>query len=288
VAEPAPSAPPQVGLSLTKVAMGPIDLELAPVSESPATMPSVVIKAPTPGQALAADKAADFQVRLDVKGWDTKPGGNHVHLILDALPYKPIYDAQAPVRLGDLLPPGQSLAEGEHVLAAFPSRPSHESVKPDKGKSPLALVSFVVGKKGKTSFSAKAPMLVYSRPKGTYNGPRSTERLLVDFYLVNANLGDKQGSIRLTVSGPDADASKPFTIKEWRPYRLLNLRSGDYALTMELLDASGNPVPGPWNKTTRTVTVNRDAPDEPGMAPVPSPPPSAAPPPAASSQPAGP
>ena len=275
---PAPAPPPETAAppvasssapapeASAAAPLPPIRFEPGKAADAPSPMPAVAIKTPRPGELVAADKASDFGVKLDVKNWDTAPGGKHVHLILDNNPYKPIYDTKAPVRLSELVQ--GPIGEGEHVLVAFPSRSDHESVKPDKGKAPLAIVAFFVGKKGKPTFDPKAPMMIYSRPKGTYNGPSLTARVLVDFYLHNVKLGQEQ-TIQLAVSGPGAEALQPLVIKEWKPYLLENLRNGDYGITMQLLDQQGRPVPGDWNKAHRTITINRDAPDDPkaGTAP---------------------
>jgi len=84
---PAPEPPPPEKPALPDVAFGP-----ATPSDAPKKPPKVAIKAPTPEQSVAADKAKDFEVKLDVKEWPTELGGPHVHLILDNKPYKPIYD----------------------------------------------------------------------------------------------------------------------------------------------------------------------------------------------------
>ena len=76
----------------------------------------------TPGRrVIATTVASEFAIKLDIKNWKVAPGDAHVHLILDAKPYKPIFDAKAPVKLSDLTG-GDALAEGHHVLVAFPSR----------------------------------------------------------------------------------------------------------------------------------------------------------------------
>src|SRR5205814_5266174 len=65
---------------------------------------------------------------------------------------------------------------------------------------------------------------------------------------------------------PAADGT---TLKstEWKPYALDNLRNGDYKIALELQDKEGKPVPGAWNSTTRTITINRDAPEDPAPMP---------------------
>src|SRR5215471_5984497 len=254
--------PPPEKPSLPDVAFGPTT-----PSDQPKKMPKVTIKAPTAEQSIAADKAKDFEVKLDVKDWETQVGGPHVHLILDNKPYKPVYDPKAPVKLGDLVGGGDSLAEGEHLMVAFPSRMNHESVK---GQGALAMVHFWVGKKGKSEWKAKDPMLIYSRPKGTYNASKA-DHVLLDWYLANAELGDGKDSIKATLSGPGVEGDgRTLKITEWRPYAFDNLRNGDYKIALELEDKDGKPVPGAWNSTTRTITINRDAPEDPPMAAMPS------------------
>jgi hypothetical protein len=239
------------------VAFGP-----ATPSDAPKKPPKVAIKTPTSEQAIAADKAKDFEVKLDVKEWPTELGGPHVHLILDNKPYKPIYDPKVGTKLSDLTG-GDAIAEGEHLLVAFPSRMNHESVKPGA----LAMVHFWVGKKGKSEWKAKDPMLIYSRPKGAYNASKA-DHVLVDWYLSNVELGDGKFSIKANVTGPGIEGDgKSQKITEWKPYALDHLRNGDYKISLELDDKDGKAVPGAWNSTTRTITINRDAPEDPPMMP---------------------
>jgi len=241
------------------VAFGPTT-----ASDTPKKMPKVTIRSPGAEQAIAADKAKDFDVKIDVKDWETLTGGPHVHLILDNKPYKPVYDPKTPVKLSELVPAGDSIAEGEHLLVAFPSRMNHESVK---GQGALATVHFWVGKKGKAEWKPKDPMFIYSRPKGTYNASKA-DHVLVDWYLANAELGDGKFSIKATVSGPGIDGDgRTLKITEWKPYALENLRNGDYKISMELDDKDGKAVPGAWNSTNRTITINRDAPEDPAPMP---------------------
>ncbi len=270
-AEPAPppappsEAPPPAAEkpALPDIAFGP-----ATPSDTPKKLPKVSLRSPTPEQQIAPEKAKDFDVKVDVRDWETQTGGPHIHLILDNKPYKPVYDPKAPVKLSDLVPAGDSIPEGEHLLVAFPSRMNHESVK---GKGALAMVHFWVGKKGKSEWKAKDPLLIYSRPKGTYNASKA-DHVLLDWYLANAELGDGKFSIKASVAGPGLEGEgRSVKITEWKPYALDNLRNGDYKLSMELQDKDGKPAPGAWNSTTRTITINRDAPEDPPMAPAAAP-----------------
>ena len=78
-------------------------------------MPKVTINSPAAEQSIAPDKAKDFDVKINVKDWETRKGGPHVHLILDNKPYKPVYDTKDAVKIGDLVRPARAIAEGEHL-----------------------------------------------------------------------------------------------------------------------------------------------------------------------------
>jgi hypothetical protein len=242
-AEPAAEQPPPAP---------PVTLAEGTASpDPPAPTPAVKIVAPAAEQVVPAAKAGDFEVKLDVRNWKTAKGDAHVHLILDNKPYKPIYDTKAPVKLSELTGDAP-LDEGQHVLVAFPSRANHESVKTPGA---VAVVSFWVGKKGARTVDVKKPLLVYSRPKGEYKGDMANH-VLVDFQLVNDTLASGKDHVHLSVTGPGIDGEKTAdAVKFGTPYYLDGLQDGAYTVKLDLLGADGKPVPGPWNSTTRTITV---------------------------------
>lgn len=251
---PTPPAPPPA-------------LVLGAASDDPSPAPTVKITAPTNGQVIPADKAADFVVKLDVKNWQTAMGSQHVHLIMDNHPYKPIYDTKAPVKLSELMG-GDPITEGEHVLVAFPSRANHESVKT---KDAMAMMSFWVGKKGTPTVDLKKPMLIYSRPKGEYKGLQASH-VLVDFQLANAQLAEGKDHVHITVTGPGIpDKLEAKAEKFGPPYFLDNLQNGSYTVKLELMSGAGADmklIPGAWNSTTRTIRIDHDA--QPDAMPMPS------------------
>ena len=260
---PPPPAPPPV-------------LVLGTASPDPtAPLPVVKIAAPATNQVIPEKTAGDFAVKLDVKNWQTAMGSQHVHLILDNQPYKPIYDTKAPVKLSELTG-GEALGEGQHVLVAFPGRANHESVKT---KDALAIVSFWVGKKGETKVDVKKPMLIYSRPKGDYKGDQANH-VLVDFQLANDTLAEGKDHVHITVTGPGIE--KELSVKAEKfgpPYYLDNLQNGAYTLKLELMTGGADMkvIPGPWNSTTRTIHVDHEALPEAMPMPAASAAPSAAP-----------
>jgi hypothetical protein len=276
---PPPPPPPPASASSTPVATTPTTpatppkapappITITPGAASPdpaAPTPTVKIAAPTRDQVIDAAKANDFAVKLDVKNWQTAKGSNHVHLILDNKPYKAIYDTKEGVRLNELAA-GEALAEGMHVLVAFPSRANHESVKT---KDAFTVVPFWVGKKDAAAAAkdpTKKPMLVYSRPKGDYNGEMANH-VLVDFQVANVTLAEGKEHVHVTVTGTGIDKAVEGNVEKFgTPLYIDNLQNGSYQLKVELLDAAGKLIEGPWNSTTRTIKVDHDAPMDMSMA----------------------
>jgi hypothetical protein len=244
-AGPAPeAAPPAPPITLTQGEASP---------EPPAPTPVVKILAPAKEQVIPAASAGDFAVKVDIKNWKIAPGDAHVHLILDGKPYKPLFDPKAPVKLSDLTG-GDALAEGQHILVAFPSRANHESVK---SPNALTLVEFWVGKKGDKAQDPAKPLLVYSRPKGEYKGDMANH-VLVDFQLVNDKLATDKDHVHIAVSGPGIDGEKTADATTFGPpFYLDNLQDGSYSVKLELLGSDGKALPGPWNSSSRTFSVAR-------------------------------
>jgi hypothetical protein len=257
--EAPPPPPPPVATTPPPPPPPPITLLPGAASPDPAApTPTVSISSPAKGQHIPADKVAATPVKVTAKGWTPVTGAQHIHVIIDNKPYYPIFDAAKPFTIGDVVK-GDSLAEGQHVIVVFPSRPNHESVKT---KGAIAANDFYVGKATDHPVDLAKPVLVYSRPKGAYNGDMANH-VLVDFQLLNESdktYGDGKDHVHVTVSGQgiptplQADSTKIGT-----PYYLDNLQNGSYTIKLDLLDGKGAPVPGPWNSISRDITVSHDA-----------------------------
>lgn len=171
--------------------------------------------------------------------------GQHAHIILDNDPYFANYEAGVPFDIG-------TLDEGAHTVLVFPSRSYHESVK---SEGSVDIVNFYVGKQdGEFLLDTSKPTIIYSRPKGKYEG-KDAEKIMLDFYLINAELGEDYKA-KYTIRKNEADASEhAITMTEWTPAFVSGLSSGEFIITLELLDKDGNLVEGPFNNTQRTITV---------------------------------
>jgi hypothetical protein len=288
-APPAPSALPVVSAeppapSASASDTGTADLPKPPdvvlsigtPAPDPSDKPTVRITSPSKDQIIASDKSPEFEIKLDVKKWPTAPHDAHVHLILDNTPYKPIYDTKKPIKLSEL-PGGKNLAEGQHVLFAFPSRATHESVKTPGA---VAVVQFWIGKKkGTPTVDLTKPTLIYSRPKGDYKGEMANH-VLVDFQLLNDTLAAGKDHVHIKVTGTGIDTAKEAdAVAFGPPFYLDNLQNGSYTVRLELRGGDDTVLPGPYNATERKIVVDHNAPADMSMAPAPSASGSAAPPP---------
>ncbi len=199
--------------------------------------------------------------------------GNHIHVILDNQPYEAYYNLGQPFEL-------RNVADGEHTLRVFPSRPWHESYK---NGGAFQMVKFTVKKggadanrpattnsgqpmsntnaapEGKDMQTSTAgpidftkPLLTYSRPKGEYKGTEA-DTIMIDFWLSNARLAFEGGEYRVRYS---VDGGEARYIEKWWPIWLSGLTAGTHSIRLELIDKDGNLVDnGGYNSTTREITV---------------------------------
>ncbi|MFB6098693.1 MAG: hypothetical protein ABEK84_06210, partial [Salinibacter sp.] len=171
--------------------------------------------------------------------------GQHFHVIVDNQPYLANYEAGTPFDLGTLEP-------GAHTLVAFASRSYHESVKSQQAYD---LVNFYVQEKSGTfMLGPKEPAIIYSRPKGTYSGA-AAERIMLDFYVHNVELSKDGYKARYTISDAQGNEVASITLTEWAPAFVTGLSSGTYKVNLQLIGSDGAVVPGPFNDTTREITV---------------------------------
>lgn len=193
----------------------------------------------------------DYQLGLQTadateRGCANSAKGQHIHLIVDQAPYSAQYSPQFPYGIED----------GDHYLLAFLSRSYHESIKTPKAH--LAWKVFVEN----NSIAAGAaeeisePTIFYSRPKGTYVGKANTEKVLLDFYVVNAEVGEGQYSVTAEING------QLFELDAWQPYFIEGLPIGESTITLTLVDPAGNAVAHPLNPVSRTITLEADPAEE--------------------------
>ena len=157
--------------------------------------------------------------------------GQHIHFIVNNGPYSAYYSNEF----------NKNLEQGNNVILAFLSRSYHESVK-----NPNAFFLTQIGEGDKIDLSKE--FLFFSRPKGTYTGT-DTERLLLDFYLINNSISPTGNKVRATIQGAE------FIIDEWVPYYIQGLPKGEISIKLELINSEGDLIQTPFNPSVRKVTL---------------------------------
>ncbi|APS00015.1 hypothetical protein [Pajaroellobacter abortibovis] len=261
---PPPPAPlvketPPPPLPPAPAPLPPVSLSEGAASPDVSPTPTVNITAPKNFEVIPLQKASDFVVKLDVKNWQVAEGSQHIHLILDNNPYLAVYNLNNEIKLSDVIGKDM-LTEGHHVLIAFPGRANHESVKQ---KGALAIREFYIGKKGASTFDIKKPSLIFSRPKGTYEGTMANH-VLVDFQLhpgtPETTLSENGNQVKIQVTGPGIDGMLSAQVKKFGPpFYLDNLRDGTYSIEMNLIGSDGKTIEGNWNSTKREIMIQHDA-----------------------------
>ena len=161
--------------------------------------------------------------------------GQHIHFILNNGPYSAHYDQNFDYELPD----------GNNLVLAFLSRSYHESVKNSD-----AYVLTQIGDSNKINLESE--FLFYSRPKGTYEG-LDTEKLLLDFYLVNTKLSATGNKVKLTIK--QGTFTHQFLIDSWDAYYIEGLDKGDVTIKLELINNEGDLIETPFNPSERVVTL---------------------------------
>jgi len=168
-------------------------------------------------------KDFDYQLANSAKG-------QHIHFIVNNGPYSAHYEDTFTKKFKD----------ENNVILAFLSRSYHESVK-----NPNA---FVLTQIGENNIDLSSEFLFYSRPKGKYKD-RDTEKLLLDFYLINTEISSSGNKVRATIQDTE------FIIDEWSPYYIEGLQKGEVKIKLELIDSSGFLIDTPFNPSERTVIL---------------------------------
>lgn len=218
---------------------------ISPFSESPAfsdaTLSSMEFQN---GTFSFGVEGSDYELGNQTPDASTKmcansAQGQHIHLIIDNEPYAAKYTADF----------DYEVADGDHYLLAFLSRSYHESIKTDNAH--IAQKITVEGNSITEGAEITEPILMYSRPKGTYIG-KDTEKIMLDFYLLNTNISASGNMVKAEING------EVHMFDKWQPYFIEGLPMGENTITLTLVDKDGNNVDAPLNPVTRTFTLKED------------------------------
>ncbi len=260
---------------------------MASRGEQDQAAPTLKIVEPAANATVASSTVkVKLDIAGDLKGYkphmdEATKTGNHIHVILDNQPYEAYYNLDREFEL-------RNVADGEHTLRVFPSRPWHESYK---NNGAFQMVKFTVRNGGadvnkpattnsgqqmsnaNSNANASAtpegkdmqnstagaidstkPLLTYSRPKGEYKG-NDADPIMIDFWLANAQLKGDGGTYRVRYS---VDGGEAKYIDKWGPVWISGWTAGKHSIKLELVDEDGSVVDnGGYNSTTREITVTK-------------------------------
>lgn len=264
-----------------------VDLMASRGDQDKASPDLKIIEPKSDSTVSSSTVSVKLQLSGDLKGYkpmmdEATHTGNHIHVILDNQPYEAYYNIDEPFEL-------RNVADGDHTLRVFPSRPWHESFKNDGA---FQMVKFTVKNGGADTskpattnagqpmsnansnanvaakptpegkdmqqsqagaVDAKKPLLTYSRPKGEYKGA-DTDAVMIDFWLTNAKLTGDGGEYRVRYT-IDGDAKY---IDKWGPIWLSGWTAGKHTIKLELVDQNGETVDnGGYNATSREITITK-------------------------------
>ncbi|PQB06045.1 hypothetical protein [Aureitalea marina] len=225
------------------------ELTLVKLEGSPAYEDAALMLNNPSGEAIVAAGAIDFEFQVEnyeLGAQTSGPNaerlansgkGQHIHFILNNQPYSAHYEPAF----------SKEVPDGVHHLVAFLSRSYHESVK---NENSVVVRKLEVGDNPQDAngLDMEAPTLIYSRPKGEYAG-KDVENVLLDFFVLNTTLSEDGNKVKATINGTE------FIISEWAPHVMSGLPLGEVTISLELIDADGNMIPGPFNSVTRTVML---------------------------------
>jgi hypothetical protein len=222
--------------------------------------PHVEVKFPLAGKRIASEKAHDYAIRLK-----TSHVSDELELayMLDDFTPLVLDSPDEPVTLGRLVPEDRELGAGTHRLFVAAVDPKRGSVRFEKPRSRAAFssVEFWVGEaKDSPPPSPSGPELVLLAPSGTYNGSRG-QGVLVDFRVLGLGGAERQVEVFVVRTSPGKKASGRLQVPHDALVNIRSLSSGDYQVEVRLLDSEGHAVSSLAGVKSRTITVNRDAPE---------------------------
>ena len=223
-------------------------IRLTPLQHSPAysaaTLDHGTLEVSETGEAAFNFQVENYELGAQTaepaeRGLANSGKGQHIHLIINNGPYSAHYTPTFHKQLDD----------GHNVILAFLARSYHESIK--NGKA-FYVSQLNVGEAEDKKLDLSQPHMFYSRPKGTYKN-QDTEKVLLDFFLLNADLAPEGHQVRATINGVT------FMIAQWQPYIMEGLNLGENKIKLEFLDADGQLVASPFNPVERVVTLVKEA-----------------------------
>lgn len=201
---------------------------------------SVRIISPRPREIVPTTVVDLF---LQVDNYVLAEEGNRLHVFVDNEPPVPWTDVTRPFAL-------KGLNQGGHSVRVLAVRPDGSSLRQPGA---FAMVHFYVKRKDFQNYTDPGlPFLTVNQPAPGAVQLDANERLCFDYWMHNVDFSAGTGiKLRYKLDTYEGTLSEP------GPVLWSNLQPGRHKLLVELYDAAGQPLFGPFNRVEREFEVRQ-------------------------------
>lgn len=223
-----PIPPALAGSSTAAPAAPTVRFETLELGTATGEVARIELMRPVSGEAIATELVRDYRVRMRVTGQRVTREAEGVLVTLDGGRPRRLPD-NAELKLSELVPAGESLAPGRHVLlaVAVDAKGNILRAAPGERNAPFSLVDFHVGEKTAELPGPSEPRLFCLAPAGTFHGP---EALRVRLELLAIGAAPERTLVR--VKGEGVDVEQALDIR--KPHAVEGLPMGDVEFTAAL------------------------------------------------------
>lgn len=206
----------------------------------PALPVAVRIISPRPREIIPT---AVVDVFLQVDNYLLAAEGNRLHVFVDNEPPVPWFETTRPF-------PIKGLNQGGHTVRVLAVRPDGTSLRQPGA---FAMVHFYIKRKDFQNYIDPAlPFLTVNQPPSGPAALDANDRLCFDYWVHNVDFSANPGvKLRYKLDAYEGTLAEP------GPVLWANLQPGRHKLLVELYDATGQPLFGPFNRVEREFIVRQ-------------------------------
>jgi len=239
IVEPAPAAEPPVP-AVPVAPVAPPDAGHDGLPANPSLPVAVRIISPLPREIIPTSVVDIF---LQVDNYLLAEEGNRLHVFVDNEPPVPWFETTRPFPL-------KGLNQGGHTVRVLVVRPDGTSLRQPGA---FAMVHFFVKRKDFQNYIDPAlPFLTVNLPPTGPAALDANDRLFFDYWVHNVDFSTNPGvKLRYKLDAYEGTLAEP------GPVLWANLQPGQHRLLVELFDATGQPLFGPFNRVERAFVVRQ-------------------------------
>lgn len=144
----------------------------------------------------------------------------------------------------------KNLERGQIVVTAVALNNYNESIKIG-GAMETRVINYKTAEKRNPKLDEKLskPYILYNEPYGDFEEGLP---ILLDFLVINTNLGSESDKVKLYIDGVPND-----TLTQWTPYQITGLSAGMHSIRIVLIDEDGKEYPEPFGPQQSTIVVQK-------------------------------